>query len=76
MDMHSEENISYISLCDCVRGKELVRANVFKSGGWGGLEKKKPVSERLSVSSVTGDVFCLVTAGTAIGQSDQHIRFE
>ena len=47
-------------------------ANVFKSEG----EKKKPVRERLSVSSVTGDVFCLVTAGTAIGQSDQCIRFE
>ena len=55
-----------------MRGKELVRANVFKSGG----ERKKPVRGRLSVSSVAGDVFCLVTAGTAIGQSDQHVRFE
>lgn len=34
------------------------------------------VRERLSVSFVAGDVFCLVTAGTAIVQSDQHVRFE
>lgn len=60
---------------DCARVKELVRANVFKSGVKRRREKK-PVRERLSVSWVAGDVFCLVTAGTAIGQSDQHVRFE
>lgn len=67
------------SLPGFVRGKELVRANVLNSI-WGERRRKKNLlrreGERLSVSSVAGDVFCLVTAGTAIGQSDQHIRFE
>lgn len=52
-------------------GKSLLEQMCLRVGG-----KKKPVRGRLSVSSVAGDVFCLVTAGTAIGQSDQHVRFE
>lgn len=62
----------------CVRVKELVRANMSKNvvvvcvwWWWGG-----PVRGRLNVSSVAGDVFCLVTAGRTTGQSDQHVRFE
>lgn len=36
--------------------------------------EKKPVRKRLSVkSSLAGDVFCLVTAGTAAGQSDHQV---
>lgn len=41
-----------------------------KNKWWKKQFKIKPVS------SFAGDVFCLVTAGTAIGQSDQYARFE
>jgi len=41
---------------------------------WG--NERKPVSERLSMSSVTGEVFCLVTAGKALGQSHHFAGFE
>lgn len=47
--------------------------NVCVCGGGGGVGE--PVRGRLSVSSVAGDVFCLVTAGTTTGQSDLHVQF-
>lgn len=62
-------------LAYCVRVKELVRANIEECVWGGGGGGGRPVRGRLSVSSVAGDVFCLVTAGTTTGQSDLHIRF-